>query len=252
VIASRSYNLSSTEEKYKFTEKERDTESGYDYFGARYYDAELGRWMSVDPIAYKAPGYSPYNYAFNNPLKYTDPDGRFPFVIPAVAWAVAEAVGVSIAISAIIYDKIANNGEGFGAKQVNIGTPTTTSPSTEISGTVNLEHPGTFIDNGSTSVPADATNVGGNTETLIDQGISTSETTQLSSEGARKKPGSLGKAKGRDALRAENKQAQAAGKAGGLKPGTKQWKIYHNEISGQGYKYKQLQEVAKRIKDGEY
>jgi RHS repeat-associated protein len=47
-------------DKYKFTEKERDTETGYDYFGARYYDSYIGRWLSVDPLADKYPGWSPY------------------------------------------------------------------------------------------------------------------------------------------------------------------------------------------------
>ena len=46
------------------------------YFGARYYDSDLGRWTSVDPLADKYPGWSPYNYTLNNPLKYIDPDGR--------------------------------------------------------------------------------------------------------------------------------------------------------------------------------
>ncbi len=66
--------------KYRFTEKERDTETNYDYFGARYYDSELARWLQVDPLADKYPGWSPYNYALNNPLKYVDPDGRNPII----------------------------------------------------------------------------------------------------------------------------------------------------------------------------
>jgi len=45
------------------------------YFGARYYDSDLGRWTSVDPLADKYPGWSPFNYTLNNPLKYIDPDG---------------------------------------------------------------------------------------------------------------------------------------------------------------------------------
>lgn len=59
-----------TGQKYVFTEKERDIETGYDYFGARFYDSDLGRWMTVDPLADKYPGWSPYNYVMGNPLRF--------------------------------------------------------------------------------------------------------------------------------------------------------------------------------------
>lgn len=65
-------------EKYKYTGKERDTESGYDYFSARNYHSEVGRFLSVDPLAHKMPGWSPYGYGFNNPIRMVDPDGREP------------------------------------------------------------------------------------------------------------------------------------------------------------------------------
>ncbi|MBO4689536.1 MAG: RHS repeat-associated core domain-containing protein, partial [Paludibacteraceae bacterium] len=64
------------DERYKFTGKERDGETGYDYFGARFFWSALGHWLSVDPLADKYPGISPYAYCAWNPIKYVDPDGR--------------------------------------------------------------------------------------------------------------------------------------------------------------------------------
>ena len=64
------------DERYKFIGKERDWESGYDYFGARYYIAPFLHWMSVDPLSDEDPGISPYAYCRWNPIKYYDPDGK--------------------------------------------------------------------------------------------------------------------------------------------------------------------------------
>ncbi len=60
-----------------FTGKERDEETGYGYFGARYMDHELmTMWLSVDPLADKYPSISPYAYCAWNPVKLVDPDGN--------------------------------------------------------------------------------------------------------------------------------------------------------------------------------
>ena len=60
-----------------FTGKERDVETGYGYFGARYMDHELmTMWLSVDPLADKYPSISPYAYCAWNPVKLVDPDGQ--------------------------------------------------------------------------------------------------------------------------------------------------------------------------------
>ena len=61
---------------YTFSGKEKDVETGYGYFGARYYDSGLSIWLSVDPMSDKYPSMSPYNYCANNPIILVDPDGR--------------------------------------------------------------------------------------------------------------------------------------------------------------------------------
>ena len=62
---------------HSFTGKERDSETGFSYFGARYYDSDiLTGSLSVDPMADKYPSLSPYAYSNWNPIKLVDPDGE--------------------------------------------------------------------------------------------------------------------------------------------------------------------------------
>jgi RHS repeat-associated protein len=69
---------STSVQPYKYNGKELDTKKGlnwYDY-GARHYDATLGRWLAVDPLAEKYYSTSTYGYCLNNPMKYVDPNGK--------------------------------------------------------------------------------------------------------------------------------------------------------------------------------
>jgi len=69
-------------ERKLFTGKERDAETGFDYFGARYYDARIGRFTTIDPLQTTAENlvdpqkWNRHAYVRNNPLRWVDPDGR--------------------------------------------------------------------------------------------------------------------------------------------------------------------------------
>ena len=62
--------------RFKFTTKEEDSETGYTYFGARYYSSDISVWLSVDPLAVKYPSQSPYSYVGNRPINVIDPNGE--------------------------------------------------------------------------------------------------------------------------------------------------------------------------------
>ncbi len=61
---------------YKFNGKELDQETGYYYYGARYYDPITALWLGTDPLKHKYPDIGAYVYCAGNPVKYVDLDGR--------------------------------------------------------------------------------------------------------------------------------------------------------------------------------
>lgn len=73
---------------YLYNGKELDEETQLYYYGARYYDPLTAVWASVDPLADKFAGWSPYNYTMDNPINLIDPDGEKPTAMEAAYMAV--------------------------------------------------------------------------------------------------------------------------------------------------------------------
>ena len=68
-----------TTNRFKFNGKEEQTTGNLQYldYGARMYDANIGRWTTQDPLAEKMYGITPYRFSLNNPVNIVDPDGLF-------------------------------------------------------------------------------------------------------------------------------------------------------------------------------
>lgn len=94
--------------RYQFTGHEFDGSTQYGYHGARYYNRELGRYMSTDRFASDFPSWAAYHYTHNNPIIFVDPNGDFWHI---VAGGIIGGV-INLATN---WDKIDNFGEGLAA-----------------------------------------------------------------------------------------------------------------------------------------
>lgn len=119
-----------------FTGKPYDEQTGLSYFGARYYDPTIGRFMGIDPAPVDEENFhSPnrYAYANNNPYKYVDPDGRVPLLllVPVVL------KGIDMAITAYdVYQAYKDGGVKGAAIEVGTNAVMNAVPGGKIGGKV--------------------------------------------------------------------------------------------------------------------
>ena len=69
-------------DRFKYTGRELDSETGFQYNRARYYDAAIGRWTSQDPLGFAAGDANLYRYVGNSPTNATDPSGLIKAIEP--------------------------------------------------------------------------------------------------------------------------------------------------------------------------
>ena len=128
------------DEKQWFTGKLEETSNGVQYFGARWYEPELGRFLSVDPVPFRENNvftFNRYAYANNNPYKFMDPDGRevvqvgFSFALPEVLGTFQKALGREIKLSGFSMGVTWSSPNAYGEGEYDAGLYLTTRLNSE-------------------------------------------------------------------------------------------------------------------------
>ncbi|MFH1051210.1 MAG: RHS repeat-associated core domain-containing protein [bacterium] len=103
-----------SENRLGYIGRERDYENNYFSFGARNYDSETGRFLSVDPFFEAFPNQTPYHYAYNSPIQWKDPSGLAPVEEKKerVQWTEIQNrdIGGMDEISKMLHDIVDNSG----------------------------------------------------------------------------------------------------------------------------------------------
>src|SRR5262249_26864015 len=105
------YELDSTRsDRYLYTGREYNSETGLQYNRARYYDSGTGRWISQDPLGFKAGDRNLYRYVGNSPTNAMDPSGK---IVPLIVGGIIAGALLLGAAGYIGYQSYQSTGNAF-------------------------------------------------------------------------------------------------------------------------------------------